>query len=253
MKMRLCLPPQLFLVLVCACAQTPPEAQTLTPAAETAPAWHYTPDRDYGQVRADLAQQRAEWARQFREAPDSLQREAALDSAAALLTRELVSGIFPHWMGTPWDFEGHTDVPGQGEVACGYLVSTTLRHAGFNLNRYKLAQQSAFSACKTLNMGQQPERLAAVNPAQVADDFLASQKDGLYVVGQDYHVGFLFKSEGRLLFIHSSYLPPAAVTAEIAHTSAAFGATRSHWITPVTHNRPLIKAWLSGATILITP
>ena len=246
MKTPLCLLPALLLGY--ACAQTPPE----DPSAATSPVCNPAPERDYALVRADLARQRAHWAGRFAEAQDSLQREAALDSAAAALTHGLVSGIFAHWMGTAWAFEGHTDTPGQGEVACGYLVSTTLKHAGFNLNRYKLAQQSAFDACKTLHLGQRPEALATKPAEMVADDFLASQTDGLYVVGLDYHIGFLLKAEGKLLFIHSAYLPPKVVRAETARTSAAFCNSRSHWITPITRNRPLVKAWLTGEFIPIS-
>ncbi len=60
-----------------------------------------------------------------------------------LLFVTLIDSIFPAWYDTPWDFNGISNVPGEGEIACGYFVSTTLKHAGFNLNRYKLAQQGA--------------------------------------------------------------------------------------------------------------
>jgi len=55
----------------------------------------------------------------------------------------LNDSIFEYWMQTPWDFNGHTDTPRKGEIACGYFVTTTLRDMGVQLQRYKLAQQAA--------------------------------------------------------------------------------------------------------------
>ena len=71
-------------------------------------------------------------------------RAAQSDSVmSSVLFNSMIDSIFPAWMGTNWDFNGTSNVPKQGEIACGYFVSTTLKHVGFNLNRYKLAQQAA--------------------------------------------------------------------------------------------------------------
>ncbi|WMJ72126.1 hypothetical protein RCC89_02925 [Cytophagaceae bacterium ABcell3] len=48
------------------------------------------------------------------------------DSVGRVFSDYLVNKLIPYWYGTKWDFEGHTDVPGKGEIACGYFVSTTL-------------------------------------------------------------------------------------------------------------------------------
>ena len=62
----------------------------------------------------------------------------------------MTDSVFPDWMGTKWDFNGVSNVPGKGMIACGYFVSTTLKHIGFNLNRYKLAQQAAYTVIDVL-------------------------------------------------------------------------------------------------------
>ncbi len=48
---------------------------------------------------------------------------------------------------------GHTAVPKEGEIACGYFVSTTLLHMGVPLNRYKIAQQNPLNEAKTYAAG----------------------------------------------------------------------------------------------------
>ena len=65
-------------------------------------------------------------------------------------TNMMVKELFPYWYRTKWEFSGHTNTPQEGEIACGYYVSTTLKHAGVNVNRYRMAQQSALSAAKTV-------------------------------------------------------------------------------------------------------
>lgn len=62
----------------------------------------------------------------------------------------LLNRIIPYWQGTTWSFEGHTNTPQQGNIACGYFISTTLKYVGINVNRYKLAQQSPINEAKSL-------------------------------------------------------------------------------------------------------
>ena len=42
----------------------------------------------------------------------------------------ITNTIAPAWIGTKWDFNGITEVPQQGKIACGYFVTTVLRDAG---------------------------------------------------------------------------------------------------------------------------
>ena len=73
-----------------------------------------------------------------------------IDSEGHAFKDFLVNKIIPHCHGTLWNYEGHTNAPREGEVACGYLVSTTLRHMNIQINRYHLAQQAASNGAKSL-------------------------------------------------------------------------------------------------------
>ena len=57
--------------------------------------------------------------------------------------------LIPPWVGTEWAFYGTTQTPGEGEIACGYFVSTVLRDAGVKVERVKLAQQASEYIVKT--------------------------------------------------------------------------------------------------------
>lgn len=81
---------------------------------------------------------------------DGSARQALLNEASTYLTEKLLNTIVPHWYGTKWDYNGHTNIPGEGLIACGYFVSTTMKHVGFNLNRFRLAQAYSLQAVKVL-------------------------------------------------------------------------------------------------------
>ena len=70
--------------------------------------------------------------------------------ANKIFTLFLLNNIIPHWYGTKQDFCAYTETPKQGVIACGILVSTTLKDMGLNVNRYKLAQQSPTNEAKTI-------------------------------------------------------------------------------------------------------
>ncbi|MFT7592013.1 MAG: hypothetical protein ACI9UJ_001942, partial [bacterium] len=77
----------------------------------------------------------------------------SLTSEGDFIERALVNSVFHFWYGTSWDFNGYTKTPNKGTVACGYFVSTTLKHIGFNVNRYKLAQQNPRNEALTIACG----------------------------------------------------------------------------------------------------
>src|SRR5688572_11801089 len=52
----------------------------------------------------------------------------------AYLETCLRDSMFEYWYGTRWGFYGTTPKPRQGKIACGYFVTTTLKHLGLNIN-----------------------------------------------------------------------------------------------------------------------
>ncbi len=78
---------------------------------------------------------------------------------------------------------------------------------GFNLNKYKLAQQLPVNEAKTLAHG---SPLLEVNNSSAKDRIeilKTSLKDGIYFLGFDQsHVGFIQRKGEQLLIIHSIYI-----------------------------------------------
>lgn len=177
---------------------------------------------------------------------DGLQADSAVGQA---ITKALVEKIFPAWYGTPWDFNGHTNTPDTSEVACGYFVSTTLKHIGFNLNRYKLAQQASMIGTKSLD----PNDNVSLWGKSVEElvEYFEAKPAGLWTVGLSYHVGFLYWDGEELFFIHSNYLDPVAVVREKALESAALAQSKVFCLGNITHNQWLMSKWRNGTFISI--
>ncbi len=71
------------------------------------------------------------------------------DPCKAYFLQQFEFSIFPHWIGTKWDYNGYTNEPGEDKlIACGYFVSTSLKHMGFNWNRFDLAKMYSKKNCR---------------------------------------------------------------------------------------------------------
>nr|WP_321232535.1 hypothetical protein [uncultured Psychroserpens sp.] len=166
----------------------------------------------------------------------------AIDSASQYVYSKLVNDIVPHWYGTEWDFNGHTNTPNQGEIACGYFVSTTLKHLGFNLNRYKMAQQAGLIEAKMLQPKSELKIYRNSSFESLKQKVNAVYADGIYFVGLDNHVGYVLVKNKELYFLHSSYYDDK-VMVEMAETSPCF-PSNIYVFAEISTNRSLIKRWI---------
>lgn len=178
-------------------------------------------------------------------------QQITLDSVSSYFVQAYVNTIIPHWYGTTWSFEGHTTIPQQGEIACGYLVSTTLSHSGVNINRYKVAQQAPYNEALTYACG---DSVLGISGAQnISPTLLKSQyPEGLYFIGlYKSHVGLLLKRGDRIFFIHSDYVDGKTVIEDEA-TSPVLAYYRTFYVAPLSHNARFIKKWLANEAIAIS-
>lgn len=166
--------------------------------------------------------------------------------AGALFTDGLLSEIIPHWYGTPWDFNGYSDTPKKGKIACGYFVSTTLLHSGIHLDRYKLAQQGPRDEAIALSLYKGFRTFAGFPAKDMAKNINQDLKEGLYFMGLDEsHVAYLLKKEGELYLIHANYTQDAVVTIQpLMHS--VFKDFMTWFVADITYNRALLSCWLSG-------
>ncbi len=175
----------------------------------------------------------------------------SFDNIKTAFTKQLVDKIIPHWYGTPWSFGGHTAIPNEGKIACGYFISTTLRDMGINLNRYKLAQKSPIDEAKMISCGSVINKIVQDTPEKAFEEIDHLTKEGLYFIGFDEgHVGYLLKREGELFLIHSNYLSPVSVCMETLKESRVFKSFTTFHLVAISHNEILLQRWLDNGTVL---
>jgi hypothetical protein len=175
------------------------------------------------------------------------ERAAVLESARRELLAALTGKLIPAWFGTRWAFYGTSETPGEGTIACGYFVTTVLRDAGLRIERVKLAQQASERIVQTLVPKQRIVRFSNLRPAEVVAALRAREGEGLYVVGLDYHVGFLHLGPDEARFCHSAFLEPVAVLCEPAAESA--GLVSGYTVAGKLLSESMLEAWLDGRAI----
>ena len=154
------------------------------------------------------------------------------------------------WVGTPWDFNGMAEKPGEGEIACGYFVATVLRDAGFRIDRVKTAQLPSESIIRSF-LPREQTRVSSGLAYGAFLDRLAESGEGVHLVGLDTHVGFLFVNAPPgatgWAFLHASASDPWAVVEQGKEEADAIRKSRYRVTGNLTAHEPFLVRWLEEA------
>ena len=206
------------------------------------------PAESYDSKLKNVAAKRLNLNEEYKKATSAAARKEILGRARAIFAASIDEDIFPAWYGTDWDFYGTTETPGTGKIACGYLVSTVLRDAGVKVNRVTLAQQASENIIKSLTTEPFINRYRNVSLAKFTAE-IEKLGAGLYVVGLDFHVGFLYHDGAEVYFIHSSYVEPSETIREKAASSPVLEATKYRVVGKISDDDALILKWLNQTII----
>lgn len=148
----------------------------------------------------------------------------------------------PHyWTGTPWDFNGTTRIPGQGNIACGYFVTNTLSDIGFNIQRVKLAQQASSYMIKTLCVN-----VKTISGFQQFKNYINTQPaNSIFIIGLDFHTGFILKDDKQSYFLHSNYINRQGVIKETMDNSKALANSKVFVVGGLSQNKALLQNWVN--------
>lgn len=164
-------------------------------------------------------------------------------------TSLLVDSIFPYWYGTKWNFNGTTQLPKNGSIACGYFVATTLQDMGLNFQRIKLGKSPSTSIIKAFAKNCDT-RLFYKKPLQETIGFFELMGKGVYLIGLDCHVGFVYFDGIKAWFIHSKWFKEKCVIKEEYQTSSIIMASKYRLIAKISCNKDLLKKWLQTKSAL---
>ncbi|MFN8251483.1 MAG: hypothetical protein U0V75_06335 [Ferruginibacter sp.] len=151
--------------------------------------------------------------------------------------------IIPNWIGTKWDFNGVSEEPQKGTIACGYFVTTVLRDAGFQIARSKLAQCASEQMIRSLV---QPENIHRFSNVSI-ENFISTIPPNIidiYLVGLDNHTGFIYNDGKDIYFIHSTYVGTRNVQKELAVKSSALKQSRYRVLARLGDDGNILNNWI---------
>lgn len=152
--------------------------------------------------------------------------------------------IFPYWYGTKWDFNGTTEIPHEGKIACGYFVTTTLRDMGVPINRIKMAQCPSEEMIQSLASASNIHHLSGITITEF-ENRLEKFGKGLYIVGLDNHTGFLLLSSHGNYFIHSSGIFPFQVVKDKLSESPLLIRSKYRVVGKISSDEQFLKNWVA--------
>jgi len=242
-----------FLLVGCTSKFPKPAGKPKLPAAEyrvaDSPSSITNDPQHYDQLLTKIEAERVALAKRYQQATSEAERAPIVAQARGVVIRSIYTEIFPSWYGTGWDFNGTTEVPRQGKIACGYFVSTVLRDAGWRVQRARLAQQASENIILSLIAEPYIKRFRRVP----IGDFVKTVKDwgpGIYVVGLDIHTGFIVNDGDEVYFVHSSYVDPFMVVKETARDSKILQTSAYRVLGRITADDEFIQSWLLKKEII---
>lgn len=196
----------------------------------------------YEDLLSSVEKERTVFEKEYKQADES-ERSKIEEKASSYLLEKITHDFFDQWQGTEWDFNGTTRTPRKGKIACGYFITTVLSDAGFKIPRVKWAQQA--SEYYITRMTSDVKRFSNQSPETMKSYFL-KHPDGLYVVGLDNHVGFVYKSGKEVTFTHASYYDPKiGVQTEELMGDNPFAKSVYRVVGRIL-NKEMIRKWILG-------
>ncbi|MEP7239059.1 MAG: hypothetical protein ABI685_14365 [Ferruginibacter sp.] len=161
-----------------------------------------------------------------------------------IFTSAVTETIVPAWIGTAWDFNGTSEIPQQGSIACGYFVTTVLRDAGLGIARVKLAQCASEQMITSLVQSKYISRFSNI----AMEDFIQAIKTqgaGLYIAGLDNHTGFIYNDGKDIYFIHSTFIGSRNVQKENAAINPILKQSKYKVLGKISSDEKVLERWIN--------
>lgn len=157
-----------------------------------------------------------------------------------LLFKTINNDIPDYWSGTPWDFNGTTQKPNNGHIACGYFLTTTMQQSGYDIKRVWMAQQASSVLIK-----EYCTNIKITSKLTSVIDYLKTQPDSsCYIIGLDFHTGFVTKNGSDYYVIHSNYINDEGVIKEKIETSEVLRYNKYFMIGSLSERADQLAIWM---------
>lgn len=156
-------------------------------------------------------------------------KNKSLEAIPGYLETCLRDSVFSYWYDTEWDFNGTTQEPRKGKIACGYFVTTTLKHLGLNIDRVHLAQQAASYIIDEI-CDKSSIKVFTNAHYKNLKEYVSKYSGNIFIVGLDNHVGFIVREKNELYFVHASGISPYKVVKEKCEDASLLVYSKYHMV-----------------------
>lgn len=200
--------------------------------------------RSYKEIKDSIVAQRKHFSRHYSSTDTSIQNQV-LETIRDYWVNAISNDLYSKWQNTPWDFNGTTTQPQHGTIACGYFVTTILQDMDLKINRIKLSVCASSEMMKSLAPNQRLKKLNHLS-YDTFNNTLTEYGKGVYIIGLDFHTGFIINDGKENWFIHSNYINRLGVIKEAVLSSPALKASKTRWMISLTGDKELLQKWLNG-------
>lgn len=195
----------------------------------------------YDSLRTNITHEHDSMSEYFARASNATAESRKIGEARSYLYKTISNEMFPYWYDTKWDYNGTTQEPRKGAIACGYFVTTTLQHVGFKVERSRLAQQPASHIINSVCDRSTLKRIGH-NRHDLLIAHLKSQPDGIFILGLDNHVGFVLKQYDQVYFVHSS--GGRYVMKESIESARSIERSQNYFVANLLSGDAVVRKWL---------
>jgi hypothetical protein len=197
---------------------------------------------DYAQLKKEMLQKQQQYKNEFAKATSATQKKKTNELALHFFERKITKDFTDQWLGTTWDFNGVTQIPRTGDIACGFFVTTVLRDAGYVINRVKYAQCASQIMIQYL-CDQADIKTFSNATMETVTNYIHSKGKGLYVTGLDFHTGFIYNDGQEIYFIHSLYIKRVGVVKQKLADAIVFEKSKYKMIGKLSEAK-FVERWL---------
>jgi hypothetical protein len=171
-------------------------------------------------------------------------KQASFNEIQQTFLKAIDKRVFKYWYGTEWDFNGTTQKPHEGKIACGYFVTTTLRDMGVPINRVKMAQCASEEMINSLTTKKNIYHFSSISLSDF-EKKITKKGNGLYIIGLDNHTGFISISDKGNYFIHASGWFPFQVIKEVLGKSSILSKSKYRVVGKISDDETFLRKWLN--------
>jgi hypothetical protein len=202
---------------------------------------HYKALKDYRSTINKIEKSRKNFQKQYQYG-DEFERKEVIKKARKYILRTITQKLIPAWYGTKYNFNGYTDTPKKGRIACGFFVSTILKHAGFNFNRIKMGQRPSPFIIKSFVKDKKRRKNFYNKRVSQVIEHIENEGRGLYIMGLDRHVGLIYYGGLDVHFAHATQSKKKVVVYK-AEEDESLGKSKWRMVGKLFDDK-MMKQWL---------